>query len=166
VIGLEVVEVATRPMSEEERQRMRDEAVPLPGQPPPAPGARVVEVVDGPRWEHEVRLKERDGERVLGITIGQPEALAIGFGLLGHLEPRPMTHDFIGNLLQVLDDVSVRQLVITKRERGTFHARLEVQHRDRMLDVDCRPSDGIAVAVRLSVPILVADELEPLLAAA
>jgi hypothetical protein len=123
-------------------------------------------VADGPRWEHEVRLKERDGERVLGISIGQPEALAIGFGLLGHLEPRPMTHDFIGNLLRVLDDVSVRQLVITKRERGTFHARLEVQHRDRVLDVDCRPSDGIAVAVRLGAPILAGDELEPLLAAA
>jgi bifunctional DNase/RNase len=166
VIELEVVDIATRPMSDEDRQRLRDEAMPLPGQPPPAPDARVVDVVDGPRWEHEVRLKERDGKRVLGITIGQPEALAIGFGLLGHLEPRPMTHDFIGNLLQALDDVSVRQLVITRRERGTFHARLKVQHRDRMLDVDCRPSDGIAVAVRLGLPILAADELEPLLAAA
>ncbi|MGH9228637.1 MAG: bifunctional nuclease family protein [Acidimicrobiales bacterium] len=165
MIELEVVDIATRPMSVEERQRMRDEAVPLAGQPPPAPGARVVEVVDGPRWEHEVTLKERDGERVLGITIGQPEAIAIGFGLLGHLEPRPMTHDFIGSLLRALDDLSVRQLVITERERGTFHARLEVQHRDRMLGVDCRPSDGIAVAVRLGVPILAADELEPLLTA-
>lgn len=118
------------------------------------------------RGEHEVRLKERDGERVptLGVTIGQPEAIAIGFRLLGHLEPRPMTHDFIGSLVRALDDLSVRQLVITKWERGTFHARLEVQHRDRMLDADCRPSDGIAVAVRLSVPILAADELEPLLA--
>jgi bifunctional DNase/RNase len=72
----------------------------------------------------------------------------------------------IGNLLRVLDDVSVLRVVITKREHGTFYAELELRHRDQLLNVDCRPSDGIAVAVRLGVPIVAADELEPILAPA
>jgi bifunctional DNase/RNase len=168
VIELEVVGITTRPISEEERQRLRDQAVPFPGEPPPAPGAVVVDAPapDGPRWKHEVRLKERDGDRVLDIAIGDAEALAIQLGLRGILTPRPMTHDFFGNLLHALDDVAVHRLLITKRERGTFHARLEVQHRDRLLDVDCRPSDGVALAIRLGVPIVAADEMEPVLAAA
>jgi bifunctional DNase/RNase len=89
-----------------------------------------------------------------------------------------MTHDFIINLLQALGDMSILRVVITKRERETFdelqrrddvfitkegepwtfHASLELQHRDREVQVDCRPSDGIALAVRLGVPILAADE--------
>jgi len=115
VIELEVVGITRRPMTEEERQRMRDQVILPPGQPPPAPGAVVVDVGDEPRWIHEVRLKERDGDRVLVIGIGDAEALAIQVGLL---------------------------------------------------DVDCRPSDGVALAIRLGVPIVAADEMEPVLAAA
>lgn len=167
MIELEVVGVTARPMSAEHRQQLRDEARPFPGQPAPPPGARRVEAADVPVWEHEVRLKERAGNRVLGFGIGQAEAVAIGFGLQEHREPRPMTHDFIGDLLKALDDVSVRRLIITKRASdGTFHAKIEVQQGERVLTVDCRPSDGIAVAVRLGVPITAADELEPVLAAA
>jgi uncharacterized protein len=57
-------------------------------------------------------------------------------------------------------------VVITGRERGTFHARVEMRHRERAIEVDCRPSDGVALAVRLRSPIVVVDELEALLAAA
>jgi hypothetical protein len=166
VIELEVVGITRRPMTEEERQRMRDQVILPPGQPPPAPGAVVVDAGDEPRWIHEVRLKERDGDRVLVIAIGDAEALAIQVGFHGIEVPRPMTHDFIGNLLYAFDDVAVRRMVITKLVSGTFHARLEVQHRDRLLDVDCRPSDGVALAIRLGVPIVAADEMEPILAAA
>lgn len=166
MIELGVVDITTRPMSEEEGQRLRDHAVLLPGQPPPAPGAVVVEAADGPTWAHEVRLKERVGDRVLGIGIGQAEAVSIGLGMQGFRWPRPMTHDFIGDLLQTLDDVSILRVVITRPERGTFHARLEMRHRERVIDVDCRPSDGIAVALRLGAPIVAPDELVPLLAAA
>jgi bifunctional DNase/RNase len=167
VIELEVVGVTARPMSDEHRQQLRHAAQPFPGQPAPPPDARRVEAADVPAWEHEVRLTERAGDRVLDFGIGQAEAVAIGFGLQGHREPRPLTHDFIGDLLEALDDVSVRRLVITKRTSdGTFHAEIEVQQRERVLTVDCRPSDGIALAVRLGVPIMAADELEPVLAAA
>jgi bifunctional DNase/RNase len=164
VIELEVVGVRARPISDEEGQRWREQAEEALAQhPPPRQGAVVVDV---PSRMIAVRLKERAGDRVLDISIGDPEAAAISFGLHGVLQPRPMTHDFIGNLLQALDDVSVRRVVITKRERATFHARLELQHRDQVVHVDCRPSDGIALAIRLSVPIIAADDLEPLLAAA
>ncbi len=98
-----------------------------------------------------------------------------------------MTHDLIGNLLQALDDVAVLRLVITKCEQelpaelarqlaegeagqltgtGTLYAELELRHRDRVISIDCRPSDGIAVAIRLGVPIVAADGIEPILAAA
>jgi len=92
--------------------------------------------------------------------------MAITWALQGHVEPRPMTHDLIGNLLRAFDDVSVIRLIITKRERGTFYAELELRHRERVINLDCRPSDGIAMAVRLGVPIVAAGDLEPVLAAA
>jgi bifunctional DNase/RNase len=96
-----------------------------------------------------------------------------------------MTHDFIGNLLWALDDVSVLGVIITKREfpaelarqladgeavllggTETFCAQLELRKGERIINLDCRPSNGIAVAVRLGVPIVAADELEPVLATA
>jgi hypothetical protein len=83
VIELEVVGITRRPITEEERQRMRDQVILPAGQQPPAPGAVVVDVGDEPRWIHEVRLKERDGDRVLVIRIGDAEALAIQVGLHG-----------------------------------------------------------------------------------
>ncbi|MGH9214941.1 MAG: bifunctional nuclease family protein [Acidimicrobiales bacterium] len=156
---LEVVGVVARALSEEQRQRLGDQAEALAK----GPG---VAVVDIPAREHQVRLKERTGNRVLDICIGEAEAAAIAFGLQGDAMPRPMTHDFIGSVLGALDDVSVLRVVITKRENETFYAELELRHRKRVVGVDCRPSDGIAVAVRLDVPIIAADDLEPVFAAA
>jgi uncharacterized protein len=155
-------------MSDEQKEHLRDEAQALAEQPEP--------------W---VRLKERIGDRVLEFGIGPAEAAAIAMALRGVRQPRPMTHDLIGNLLGALDDVSLLRVIITKREfppelarqladgeavllgeTETFYAVLELQHRNRVITVDCRPSDGITVAVRLGVPIVAADELEPALATA
>lgn len=138
-----------------------------------------------PHPEASVRLKERAGARVLEFGIGPGEAQAIALALHGRPQPRPMTHDLIGNLLHALDDVAVLRLVITRWEQelpvelarqlaqgeamqltGTgIYAELELRHRDRVISLDCRPSDGIAVAIRLGVPIA-ADGIEPILAAA
>jgi bifunctional DNase/RNase len=160
------------PMSgkQKQKQRLREEAQAFAEQPQP--------------W---VMLKERTGDRVLEFAIGPAEAAAIASALQGKRYPRPMTHDLISNLLGALDDVSVLRVIITKRERElpaelarhvaegeavllggteTFYAELELRHRDRVIAVDCRPSDGIAVAVRLGVPIVAADELEPALGTA
>ncbi len=105
-------------------------------------------------------MKARDGERVLDIVIGPAEAMAIGFPLRSETMPRPMTHDFIKDLLKALDDVSVIRVVLTKVEEGTFFANLELRHGDRPVTVDCRPSDAITVAIRLGVPILATQELD------
>lgn len=195
MIELEVIGVTARPRSDEQKQRLREQAQALADQPgPPMSDDRKQRLVDeaqaladqrAEQPEPWVRLKERTGERVLEFGIGPAEAAAIAMALQGVRQPRPMTHDFIGNVLGVLDDVSVLRVIITKREfpaelarqladgeavllggTETFYAELELRHRDRVISVDCRPSDGIAVAVRLGAPIVAADELEPVLATA
>ena len=157
-------------MSDEQKQHLGDEAQAFADQ-------------HAEQAEPWVRLKERIGDRVLEFGIGPAEAAAVALALQGVRQPRPMTHDLIGSLLGALDDVSLLRVIITKREfppelarqladgaavllagTGTFYAELE--HRDRVITVDCRPSDGIAVAVRLGVPIVAADELEPALGTA
>jgi bifunctional DNase/RNase len=180
VIELAVVDVTARPIPEERRRRMREDIEARVRRDIEARGEQPGAVVgDMPSMEHHVRLKEKTGDRVLDIGIGQPESRAIALALRGERQPRPMTHDFIGNLLQALDDVSVLRVVITKRDTsdtsiepmmmmapasppcGTFYAQLELQHRERTINVDCRPSDGIAVAVRLGIPVLAAPALDP-----
>lgn len=174
MIELDVVGVTARTLSDEEQQQVREQVSALAeeaGKPGPV-------VVDVPTWEHRLRLKERAGDRVLEFGIGPTEAMAIATALQGEHQPRPMTHDLIGNLLGALDDVSVLRTVITKLEPGahrgavdlvgtpahpppgTFYGALELRHREHVMTVDCRPSDGIAVAVRLGVPIVAADDLE------
>jgi bifunctional DNase/RNase len=172
VIELEVIGVTPRPTSDEQKQRLTERAQAFAEQHAEQP-------------EPWVRLKERTGDRVLEFGIGPAEAAAIAMALQGVRQPRPMTHDLIVNLLGALDDVSLLRVIVTKRGfppelarqladgeavllggTETFYAELELQHRDRVMTVDCRPSDGIAVAVRLAVPIVAADELEPVLATA
>jgi bifunctional DNase/RNase len=195
VIELRVMGVTARPKSDEQKQRLSERVRALVDQPgPPMSGeqkqhskdeAQALAHQHAEKPEPWVSLKERIGDRVLEFGIGPAEAAAIAMALQGVRQPRPMTHDFIANLLGVLDDVSVLRVIITKREfptelarqladggavllggTGTFYAELELRHRDRVITVDCRPSDGIAVALRLGVPIVAADELEPVLATA
>jgi uncharacterized protein len=181
VIALELVDLTARPIPEERRRRMREDLEARVREDIEALGKQQIPapvVVDVPSVEHRVRLKEKAGDRVLEIWIGEPEAMAIGLALQGERQPRPMTHDLIGDLLRVLDDVSVLRVVISRLEqettppppatrtstmapKGTFFAELELQHRERLIKVDCRPSDGIAVAVRLGIPILAAPALDP-----
>jgi uncharacterized protein len=149
MVELEVIGIVMQLPSEDEKQRLRDAAT--------AAGAVIVD--SGAR--HQVRLKERDSDRVLTFGIGEFEARAIEFATQGLIQPRPMTHDFICNLLGVLDDVSATGLVLTRREQGTFYAELDLAHGDRRITVDCRPSDGIAVALRLGIPIMAASALDP-----
>jgi bifunctional DNase/RNase len=190
VIGLEVVGVTARPKSDEQKQRERAEFAQAVAEHPGPPLSdqqkrHLMEQAQalGEYPDTWVRLKERTGDRVLEFGIGPAEAQSIAMALHRQPQPRPMTHDLIGNLLGALDDVSVLRVVITKLERetnlgpvssvgtpahpppGTFHGALELRHREDVITVDCRPSDGIAVAIRLGVPILAADELEPVLAA-
>jgi bifunctional DNase/RNase len=72
-----------------------------------------------------------------------------------------MTHDLFGAFFRSLDDIAVDRVVITKLEDKTFYAEMEMTHHGERVTVDCRPSDGIAVAVRIGVPIFVSRSVPP-----
>ena len=116
--------------------------------------------VEVPSNQPIVLLREADGGRYLPIFIGTPEATAIVYALQGMETPRPMTHDLF---VTVLGDVgvSVRQVAITALRDGTFFAELEFESGGEVRQVSARPSDAIALAVRLgdSVPIVVDEEV-------
>jgi uncharacterized protein len=100
-----------------------------------------------------VILREIAGpNRLLPIFIGQPEATAIAFTLDGVITPRPMTHDLMKNLLDELG-ASVGRIVITDLSEGTFYAEIHLQLGDATHQVSSRPSDALALALRLACPI-------------
>jgi len=101
-------------------------------------------------------LKESDGPRRMPIIIGVPEAQAIANELEGVRAQRPMTHDLLRNVIEVLG-AQLREVAIHSLKDGTFYASLIFEFSD--LEVDARPSDAIAIAVRCGVPIFVAEEI-------
>lgn len=126
--------------------------------------ARVI--MSGVEGNPFVLLSDETGNRKLPIFIGVVEATAIAVSLHGINTNRPMTHDLIARLLSSLDDVQIERIVITRLEDKTFYAQLELEHSGEAVTVDCRPSDGIAVAIRLGVPIFAEEALEGVFIAA
>jgi hypothetical protein len=103
-----------------------------------------------------VLLKTTDGNRFLPIWIGQPEAASILMKLQGASAPRPLTHDLFTDALSQLDAEVVRVCVTELRE-STFHATITIRQNGAELDIDSRPSDAIALAVRTDAPIFADD---------
>jgi uncharacterized protein len=103
-------------------------------------------------------LKERDGERVLPVGIGQLEAQAIVMPLQGVHPPRPMTHDIFVEILVSLGG-HLRRVEITDLIETTFHARLMLETGGQERSYDIRPSDAVALAVRTETPIFVAEDV-------
>ena len=99
-----------------------------------------------------VLLREAEGERFLPIWIGQSEAAAIALALQGVVTPRPMTHDLLKNILEEMT-VQVSNIVITELREGTFYAIINMQRTGNAFEVSSRPSDAIALAVRLGCQI-------------
>lgn len=97
-------------------------------------------------------LKEVDGTRRLPIVIGEPEAQAIANELEGVRPQRPMTHDLLRNVIEALS-ATVKEVVIAELREGTFYAKIVFEYSD--LEVDARPSDAIALAVRCNAPIYI-----------
>ncbi len=114
--------------------------------------------VELPTNQPIVLLKERDGERYLPIWIGAAEAAAIALALQGVVTPRPMTHDLLKTILEDLG-VTVSRIVVTELREGTFYAQLDMRRNGDSLEVSSRPSDAIALAVRMSVPIFANEEV-------
>ena len=103
-----------------------------------------------------VLLKTVDGNRFLPIWIGHPEAAAILMKLQGASTPRPMTHDLVTDMLGELGAEVVR-ITVTELKENTFYASITVQQNGSEIEIDSRPSDAIALAVRAEAPIF-ADE--------
>ncbi|MEX2182274.1 MAG: bifunctional nuclease family protein [Gemmatimonadaceae bacterium] len=105
-----------------------------------------------------VVLEERAGNRVLPIWIGRPEAESIAAHLNGIQRERPMTHDLTASLITGLGGL-LRRVQVTRVVQGTYHAELHLTRGGAPVVVDARPSDAIAIALRLEAPIFVADSL-------
>jgi bifunctional DNase/RNase len=103
-------------------------------------------------------LQEMDGDRVLPIYIGPAEASAIAMRLASMEFARPLTHDLLVSILQGLGG-SVQKVIITKVEMMTYYAELIVRRNGQVFSVDARPSDSIAVALRVDASIFVQEEL-------
>ena len=114
--------------------------------------------VELPTNQPIVLLKEKEGERFLPIWIGAMEATAIAFALQGIVTARPMTHDLMKNLLEELG-VNVDRIVITELRDGTFYAVIQMQQNGSSFEVSSRPSDAIALAVRVNVPVFANEEV-------
>ena len=115
--------------------------------------------IDERRGEQVIVLKERGGNRFLPIIIGISEVTAIKMKISGIQPPRPLTHDLLKNTIAELG-ATLQRVVITKLEFNTFFAKLILQTKDGELhEVDARPSDSIAVALRAEAPIFVSEEV-------
>ncbi len=115
--------------------------------------------IDERRGEQVIVLKERAGSRLLPIIIGISEVTAIKMKISGIQPPRPLTHDLLRSTINQLG-ARLSRIVINKLEFNTFFAKLILQTKDGGTEeVDARPSDSIALALRTDAPIFVADEV-------
>jgi bifunctional DNase/RNase len=105
-----------------------------------------------------VLLKTADDERFLPIWIGHPEAAAILMKLQGAAAPRPMTHDLLNDVIAELQGEIVR-VTVTELRENTFYARITIVQDGREVEIDSRPSDAIALAVRCDAQIFASDDV-------
>ena len=105
-----------------------------------------------------VILKDVSGDAVLPIWVGIYEANAIALEIEKVTTPRPMTHDLIKNLLTGLD-AQVHKIVVNDLREDTFFAVIWMEQNGKVISVDSRPSDALALALRLDCPIFVEDQV-------
>jgi uncharacterized protein len=103
-------------------------------------------------------LKEVDGERKFSIQIGSGEALAIEHRLNGRVSPRPMTHDLLASVIEEMGG-TLERIEITRLQDRTFFASIAIRQNGRVLQIDSRPSDAIALGIANQVPIFVAEQI-------
>jgi bifunctional DNase/RNase len=105
-----------------------------------------------------VILKDLEGKRYLPILIGPFEATAIALALEGTAVPRPLSHDLMRTLLESLS-ARLEQIIIHDIKDSTFFAKLIIRTNGEVQEIDARPSDGIALALRMHAPIFVSDKI-------
>lgn len=114
--------------------------------------------MDASSKAYVVLLQEHDGDRVLPIWIGRPEAESIAMQLNGVRRERPLTHDLCHAIINGLG-ATLRRVQVTRVANGTFYAELHLVRGGSPILVDARPSDAIAIALRLDAPIYVNEAL-------
>jgi bifunctional DNase/RNase len=105
-------------------------------------------------YQRVVILKEKDSDRYLPIWIGPAEADAIAVKLQDLAVPRPLTHDLLRTVIDTLGGL-VQHVLISDLQNDTFYAKISIQTDGATKEIDCRPSDAVALAVRVQVPIYV-----------
>lgn len=108
--------------------------------------------------QYVVTLEEVGGQRLIPIWIGVNEGNAIGLKLQGEELPRPMTHDLMANLLRQTG-ATVERIVVADLKEGTYYAVIELVSDGKRVMVDSRPSDAMALAVRVNAPIFVDEKV-------
>jgi len=101
-------------------------------------------------------LEEEGGPRLLPIWIGMDAAHSISAEIENQKPPRPNTHDLAKRMIDGLDG-EVARVVVTELRKGTYYAVMDLQTRNGTVEIDARPSDAIAIALRLNAPIFVRD---------
>jgi len=114
--------------------------------------------LDSSTQSYVVILQEKEGERLLPIWIGQPEAESIVMQMHNIKRPRPLTHDLCKNLIVGLGG-ALQKVHITRVEKNTYYAELHIARNGDVVQVDARPSDSIAIALRLAAPIFASEQL-------
>ncbi len=105
-----------------------------------------------------VVLREKGGQRYLPIWIGAPEADAITLRLQGVQVERPLTHDLLARTIRSLGG-EMQYVIVNDLRSDVFYAQVVVEYNERELQIDSRPSDAIALAVRAEVPLFVSDKV-------
>ncbi len=114
--------------------------------------------LDSSTNSYVVVLQEKDGARLLPIWIGQPEAESIVLHMHNVKRARPLTHDLVRSLIVGMN-AQLRRVHITRVEDRTYFAELQLEHDGKLVHIDARPSDSIAIALRLDAPIFAAEAL-------
>jgi hypothetical protein len=115
-------------------------------------------IIDEEKREQVVFLKEKKGTRCLPIVIGISEAASIRMHLNGFAAPRPLTHDLMRSIIDNLD-AKLEKIVIDKLVDNTFYAKLYLKTQNGIKIIDARPSDCIALAVRMKAALFVNEEI-------
>jgi uncharacterized protein len=105
-----------------------------------------------------IALKEVEGERQFPIVIGIFEATSIDRRVKGIPNPRPLTHDLVTGVVESLGG-EIQDIFISELREHTYFAKLRVRKDGELVEIDCRPSDAIALAVTAKVPIYVAEDV-------
>lgn len=103
-------------------------------------------------------LAEEDGVRRLMVVVGTPEAQSIAFRLQGAEPPRPLTHDLMQALLNTFD-IRLLEIDIYKYEDGVFFSKLLLKRKDRLVEIESRTSDAVAIALRTKSPIYTSEAI-------